>query len=180
MSLNKPSLFYGRRHGRSFFLALVLILLAPHFAFNQEPKESKPPATVEKEKDKPGDPYRTIPYDPQNKRDPFKSLIAKKSAPDAPVDPILGKKVPGIRGMPIQEVKLIGLAKGINGEKIAILFGTDQKAHFLYRNDRLLDGYIKDITADSVTFVREVKYLSGNVKREELKVLLYPPVASNN
>ena len=108
-------------------------------------------------------------------RDPFKSLEPK--APKGPdiIEAGPEKRPAGIRGMQISDVKLIGLAKGLSGERIVIVNGTDQKAHFLKAGDRLWDGFLKSIEETAVLFVRETKFSSG-VRRQDVKMHLYPPI----
>lgn len=117
--------------------------------------------------------YRTLEYNSLNKRDPFKNLLKKKETrvlepPGRETRPI------GIRGMLIAEVKLTGIASGVNGENLAVLYGPDRKAHFAYEGDRLYDGYVKSITPEGVRFIKESKFSSGEVRRREIVVPLYP------
>jgi Tfp pilus assembly protein PilP len=92
------------------------------------------------------DTYR---YDPQGRRDPFRSLIGPAPKLDA------GQRPPGIAGFLIDEMKLQGIFKTGQG-LTAMINGPDNKGHLLHVGDKVLDGEVIRITAASVVFRQEV------------------------
>lgn len=92
------------------------------------------------------DAYR---YDPQGRRDPFRSLIG----PSPKLEP--GQRPPGVPGFLIDEMKLQGIVKTRQGFT-AMVNGPDNKGHLLRVGDKVLDGEVIRITASSVVFRQEV------------------------
>lgn len=92
------------------------------------------------------DSYR---YDPQGRRDPFRSLIG----PSPKLDP--GQRPPGVPGFLIDEMKLQGIFKTRQG-LTAMINGPDNKGHLLRVGDKVLDGEVIRITPTSVVFRQEV------------------------
>jgi type IV pilus assembly protein PilP len=92
------------------------------------------------------DTYR---YDPQGRRDPFRSLIG----PAPKLEP--GQRPPGVAGFLIDEMKLQGILKTRHG-LTAMINGPDNKGHHLRVGDKVLDGEVIRITATSVVFRQEV------------------------
>ena len=91
------------------------------------------------------DTYR---YDPQARRDPFRSLIG-------PAPKLEGDRPPGVAGMMIDEMKLQGVVKTRQG-LTAMVQGADNKGYLLRVGDKVLDGEVIRITTTSVVFRQEV------------------------
>lgn len=93
------------------------------------------------------DAYR---YDPQGRRDPFRSLIgpAKQNVErgDAP---------PGVPGFLIDELDLQGIVRTSRGY-VATVKGPDNLGYTLRAGDTLYDGEVLRVTADAVYFRQEV------------------------
>jgi Tfp pilus assembly protein PilP len=92
------------------------------------------------------DTYR---YDPQGRRDPFRSLIG----PTPKLEP--GQRPAGVPGFLIDELKLQGIFKTRQG-LTAMVNGPDNKGHLLRTGDKVLDGEVLRITATAVVFRQEV------------------------
>lgn len=92
------------------------------------------------------DTYR---YDPQGRRDPFRSLIG----PATPIDD--DSRPPGVQGFLIDEMKLQGIFRTKAG-LTAMISGPDNKGHLLRVGDKVLDGEVIRITATSLAFRQEV------------------------
>jgi len=92
------------------------------------------------------DTYR---YDPQGRRDPFRSLIGPKPA----LEP--GQRPAGVPGFLIDEMKLQGVVKTRQG-LVAMVNGPDNKGYLLHVGDKVLDGEVIRITQTSVVFRQEV------------------------
>ena len=92
------------------------------------------------------DTYR---YDPQGRRDPFRSLIG----PAPKLEP--GQRPPGVAGFLIDEMKLQGILKTRHG-LTGMINGPDNKGHLLRVGDKVLDGEVIRITSTAVVFRQEV------------------------
>lgn len=93
------------------------------------------------------DTYR---YDPQGRRDPFKSLVGPASQrvrrEDAP---------PGPPGFMIDEIDLQGVL-GRAGGYVAIIKGPDNIGYNLQVGDKVFDGEVIRITPQSIVFRQDV------------------------
>lgn len=92
------------------------------------------------------DTYR---YDPQGRRDPFRSLIG----PTPQLEP--GQRPPGVPGFLIDEMKLQGIFQTRQG-LTAMVNGPDNKGYTVRAGQKVLDGEIIRITANAVVFRQEV------------------------
>jgi Tfp pilus assembly protein PilP len=92
------------------------------------------------------DTYR---YDPQGRRDPFRSLIG----PSPKLEP--GQRPPGVPGFLIDEMKLQGIFRTRQG-LTAMINGPDNKGHLIRVGDKVMDGEVIRITPSSVVFRQEV------------------------
>jgi Tfp pilus assembly protein PilP len=92
------------------------------------------------------DTYR---YDPQGRRDPFRSLIG----PTPKLEP--GQRPPGVPGFLIDEMKLQGIFKTPQG-MTAMINGPDNKGYLIRVGDKVLDGEVIRIAPSSVVFRQEV------------------------
>ena len=92
------------------------------------------------------DTYR---YDPQGRRDPFRSLIG----PTPKLEP--GQRPAGLPGFLIDEMKLQGIFKTRAG-LTAMINGPDNKGYTIKVGDKVLDGEVVRITPTSVVFRQEV------------------------
>ena len=92
------------------------------------------------------DTYR---YDPQGRRDPFRSLIG----PTPKLEP--GQRPAGVPGFLIDELKLQGIFKTRQG-LTAMINGPDNKGYLIKVGEKVLDGEIIRITPTSVVFRQEV------------------------
>lgn len=92
------------------------------------------------------DTYR---YDPQGRRDPFRSLIG----PTPQLEP--GQRPPGVPGFLIDEMKLQGIFKTRAG-LTAMVSGPDNKGYTIKVGDKVFDGEVVRITPTSVVFRQEV------------------------
>jgi hypothetical protein len=117
----------------------------------------------------------TLHYHSGNRRDPFLNpiLTSKRAVSDPNAEAPRGPRPPGIAGMFIGQVRLMGIA--FNENTTAVFEGTDKRAYFLQEKDKLYDGYIKKIAVDSVVLIRETKLMSGKVVTQEVVKRLRTP-----
>ena len=103
-------------------------------------------------------------YDPQGRRDPFRSLIG----PAPKLEP--GQRPPGVAGFLIDEMKLQGILKTRHG-LTAMINGPDNKGHLLRVGDKVLDGEVIRITATGIVFRQEVNDPTRIERRLEKRYL---------
>ena len=141
----------------SFVVSLAIVIAAVATVIAQTPATTPPPAdtsgtsvqqTLEEILEEPamGETYR---YDPQGRRDPFRSLIG----PAVRVD--TGSRPPGVPGMMIDEMKLQGIVRTKQG-LVAMISGPDNKGYMIRVGDKTFDGEVIRITAASVVIRQEV------------------------
>ena len=107
-------------------------------------------------------------YNPEGRRDPFVSLVRRGA--EVPGSPD-GPRPAGVAGLAVAEVSLRGTMKGRDGF-VAMLQGADNKTYLVRPGDRLLDGTIRSIAADSLVILQRVNDpLSLEAEREVRKVL---------
>lgn len=88
-------------------------------------------------------------YDAANRRDPFRSLLAK------PLKEDLGERPPGLRGMGIEEIKLQGVLRLPDGY-VAMIQGTDNLSYMIRAGMALWDGTVDRVEPGKVTFKLQV------------------------
>jgi hypothetical protein len=111
--------------------------------------------------------YRDARYEPSNRRDPFLNPLLFKKKEDVDEEVQRGNPPPGIAGMKINDVELLGFSLSPEG-KIAVFRGTDKRVYFLHEGDRMFDGFVKVINLDSVQLIRETKMRSGKVLTQDV------------
>ncbi|HEX2121439.1 MAG TPA: pilus assembly protein PilP [Thermoanaerobaculia bacterium] len=144
-----------------FTLSLILVVAAVASVVAQSPSTSTTTTgttatgtasdvqkTLEEILEEPAttDTYR---YDPQGRRDPFRSLVG----PAPKLEP--GQRPPGVPGFMIDEMKLQGVFKTRQG-LAAMIRGPDNKGYLIRAGDKVLDGEVIRVTATSVVFRQEV------------------------
>lgn len=110
------------------------------------------------------DTYR---YDPQGRRDPFRSLIG-------PAPPIEKDRPQGTAGFLIDEMKFQGVFRTRHG-LTALISGPDNKGYLLRVGDKVLDGEVIRITPTSVVFRQEVNDPTRIERYREVVKDLAPP-----
>ncbi len=150
--------------------ASVLALPGPGLSESAPQKQAPGPRqTVE------ASPDGGIHYDASNLRDPFLNpLRLKKVAEDLNEELGRGAPPPGISGMYIAEVALLGVSSREAG-RTAVFRGPDKRAYFLQPGDKLFDGYLKDIGPDFVLLIRETRLKSGKVLTQDVQKRLRTP-----
>ena len=90
-------------------------------------------------------------YHPEGRRDPFVSLLRR--AADVQRGPVSARPG-GLSGLATAEVTLKGVLQGREGY-LGILLGADSKSYIVRAGDRLLDGTVRTIAADSLVIVQQ-------------------------
>jgi hypothetical protein len=91
-------------------------------------------------------------YDPGNRRDPFKSLLA---APDR--REFRGPRPEGIPGLLIDEIDLTGIFRNSKGYVAQVKAANQGKSYLLRQGDQLYDGDVVSITLNEVVFKQIVQ-----------------------
>ena len=119
--------------------------------------------------------YSSATYQSDGRRDPFldPTLSTKKDENPDEEEP-KGTPPPGISGMLIAQVKLLGTSFGDDGP-IAVFQGPDKRAYFLQEKDRLFDGFVRQVGSDFVLLVRETRLKSGKVVTQDVTKQLRTP-----
>jgi Tfp pilus assembly protein PilP len=106
-------------------------------------------------------------YRPEGRRDPFVSLVNRGT------DREKGQRPPeGLRGIFASDLILKGILAS-RGSYLAIVQGPDAKRPYIaHTNDRLADGVIRGITADSLLILQEVNDPLSLTKQREIRKTL--------
>jgi hypothetical protein len=91
-------------------------------------------------------------YDPGNRRDPFKSLLA---APDRPE--LRGPRPEGIPGLLIDDIALTGIFRTPKGFVAQVKASNQNKSYLLKEGDQLYDGDVVSINRNEVVFKQIVQ-----------------------
>jgi Tfp pilus assembly protein PilP len=105
-------------------------------------------------------------YNPEGRRDPFVSLLLRGSDSRN-----TGTKIAGLGGLGTAEVSLRGTLAS-QGAFVGILQGVDAKNYIVRVGDKLSDGTIRSITADSMVILQQVNDPLSLEKQREVRKLL--------
>ncbi len=151
-----------------YFAIFIGILLSCSWATGQQPPTKKTAsAGTTSSVTGYGTGYRGARYEPRDVRDPFLNPLAGKKKDDPDTEIPKGTPPPGIAGMNIKDVELVGIST--NGDSRTALFrGADQRVYFLHAGDHFFDGYLKTVSIDAVQMVRATTLRSGKVLTQEI------------
>lgn len=110
-------------------------------------------------------------YNPDGRRDPFVSLLRR--GVDAGRSP--GKAADGVAGMLVNDLVLRGVLQ-IRGQFVALVQGPDNKTFHVRANDRVADGVIRAITADTIVLFQDVNDPLSPTRQREVRKSLRTPV----
>jgi hypothetical protein len=113
-------------------------------------------------------PQAQTPAPPEGRRDPFVSLLARGSDPTSAVS-----RPAGVAGLLINEVIVKGIVRD-RSAFIAMIQGADTKTFIVRTGDKLMDGTVKSITADTVVFSQDVNDPLSLVKEREVRKAVRP------
>jgi hypothetical protein len=118
--------------------------------------------------------FRGVRFEPGNRRDPFLNPLLLKKNEYVDEEAPRGTPPPGIAGMYINQVELLGFSVSADG-KTAVFKGIDKRVYFLREGDHLFDGYLKSITLEFAQLIRETKLTSGKVVTQDITRRLRTP-----
>jgi Tfp pilus assembly protein PilP len=154
--------------------AVMLALAAPALAqAKKTPKKGDPPAAETpappaKKVDLPVPPPN-FEYAPQGRRDPFINLV-NRGNDGAKTDPS-AKRAEGVPGMLVGEFSVRGILF-TRGVYVAMVSGADGKVYTVRAGDKLADGIIRTITANTVVILQEVNDPLSLEKQREVRKFL--------
>lgn len=91
-------------------------------------------------------------YDPGNRRDPFKSLLATPDRPE-----FRGPRPEGVPGLMIDEIDLTGIFRTSKGFVAQVVAANEKKSYLLKEGDQLYDGDVVSINRGEVVFKQIVQ-----------------------
>ena len=150
---------------RALACACALMLSVPVFARQQAPAKGAPAPSAAPAAGTPAPPAPAPPYsyEPQGRRDPFVSLLARGTDQRA-----ASTRPAGLPGLLISEVAVKGVVKDRSGF-IAMILGPGTKTFIVHVGEKLMDGTVKAITPDSVVFSQDVNDPLSLVKQKEVR-----------
>jgi len=145
-------------------LVLAFLLVAVAASGQDKPRQAKPaaPPTAQAPADSAPPAYA---YNPENRRDPFVSLLRRGRDTIRRPD---GKPLAGLGSLMINEIALKGVLQS-RGEHVALVQGVDNKTYLVRVGDRLLDGYVRAITADTLILMQDVNDPLSVTKQREVR-----------
>lgn len=91
-------------------------------------------------------------YDPGNRRDPFKSLLAASEVAE-----FRGPRPDGVPGLLIDEIRITGIIRTPQGYVAQAQSAEQEKAYLLREGDQLYDGDVVRITPNEMVFKQIVQ-----------------------
>lgn len=157
-------------HSARWVLAIALLALAADASAQAGKKKADPPpAPPAKKVDLPVPPPN-FEYRPEGRRDPFVSLINRGN--DGKSDgAATAKRAAGVPGLMTGELTVRGILQ-TRGAWIAMVSGPDGKVYTIRAGDKLADGVVRAITANSVVILQEVNDPLSLEKQREVRKLL--------
>jgi Tfp pilus assembly protein PilP len=155
---------------RAFILIIVVCasLLARADAAAQAPTApAAPPATPQQPP--PPTPPADYSYTPENRRDPFVSLVNRGS--DGRVTGQSGTRPEGLAGIGVEEVVVRGIVQS-RGGWIAMIASPAGRTYTIRAGDRLLDGNVRTINGQAVVLMQEVNDPLSLEKQREVRKFL--------
>jgi type IV pilus assembly protein PilP len=104
-------------------------------------------------------------YNPEGRRDPFVSLLRRGS------DSSTTKRAAGLGGLGTAEISLRGVVVS-QGAFVGIVQGVDAKTYIVRSGDKLADGSIRTINADSMVILQQVNDPLSLEKVHEVRKVL--------
>jgi Tfp pilus assembly protein PilP len=110
-------------------------------------------------------------YSAQGRRDPFVSLLARGDDGKSKNGEAVKKRAEGVPGIMTGELFVRGIMQ-TRGGFIAMVAGADKKIYTVRNGDKLADGVIRQITANSIVILQEVNDPLSLEKQREVRKFL--------
>jgi Tfp pilus assembly protein PilP len=155
---------------RTYFV-LPLVLFAHTVSGTQGPSPSaNQPPSPSASAGQPGQAPLDSPaytYDPQGRRDPFISLSQRGGGTNRSA----GAGVAGVSGLEVSDMALRGTMQSRTGY-VALVEAADRKTYIVKAGDKLLDGTVRTITADTMVILQQVNDPLSLEKQREVRKML--------
>ena len=145
---------------------MLALMAAAALAQSQAPVRTVPAAPAVSTPQAP--PYS---YNPDGRRDPFVSLLRRGTDTGRSQ----GRPTEGVAGMLVNELVLKGIMQS-RPNFVALVQGPDNKTYVVRVNDRLADGSVRAITADTMVLMQDVNDPLSATKQREVRKTLRAPV----
>ena len=160
---------------RVVLVTTVLAVAAPVWAQQpakkgEKPAPAAPAAPPAKKVDLPTPPPN-FEYAAQGRRDPFISLVARGDDGTSDKGEATKKRAEGVPGIMTGELFVRGIVQ-TRGAWVAMVSGADKKVYTVRVGDKLADGVIRQITANSVVILQEVNDPLSLEKQREVRKFL--------
>lgn len=108
-------------------------------------------------------------YTPEGRRDPFVPAIGRRIGP--PVARLNTQRPAGLAGVLVAEIVVRGLLES-QGAWVAMVGAPDGRNYTLRAGDRVMDGTVREITADAVIFLQAANDQVPLAKQREVRKYL--------
>jgi Tfp pilus assembly protein PilP len=158
---------------RAALLGAAVAIATPALAqAAKKGQPAQPPVTAQpvKKVDLPTPPP-DFEYTPEGRRDPFVSLVARGDDGKNSGGETTKQRAEGVPGLLVGELFVRGILQ-TRGSWIAMVSGADKKVYTVRSGDKLADGVIRQITANSVVILQEVNDPLSVEKQREVRKFL--------
>ncbi len=150
-------------------LAMLVVLATAAASAQEKPAAQTAPPAPPAAAPQPSAAAPAFVYNPEGRRDPFVSLVRR--AAEARSRQNQQPSAGGVSGFLVSELTLKGVMVS-RGERVALVTGPDAKSYLIRVNDRLLDGTVRAITADSLVCLQDVNDPLSLTKQREVRMSL--------
>ncbi|HYE86492.1 MAG TPA: pilus assembly protein PilP [Vicinamibacterales bacterium] len=150
-------------------IAIGLLAIGGWAHAQQPAQKANPPAAAPTPKVDLPSPPPNFEYTVDGRRDPFVSLINRGD--DGRSGGAAVRRADGVPGMLTNELTVRGIVQ-TRGGWVAMVSGPDGKVYTVRAGDKLADGVIRTVTANSVVILQEVNDPLSLEKQREVRKLL--------
>ena len=150
----------------TILLFLVVITGGVASAAAQAPSPQAPVTPGAAPAEAPPTPPANFEYQPEGRRDPFLSLVNRGT--DARSGAPAGTRPEGLAGVAVEEVAVRGILKS-RGGWVAMIAAPSGRSYTIKPGDRLMDGVVRAINAQSVILMQEVNDPLSLEKQREVR-----------
>ena len=159
------------RFTRVALLVAAVSVAAPALAQQPAKKGEAAPAQPPAKKVDLPTPPPNFEYRPEGRRDPFVNLVDRGDDGKRDTGAATAKRAEGVPGMLTSELTVRGIVQ-TRGSWVAMIAGADKKIYTVRVGDKLADGVIRTITANSVVILQEVNDPLSLEKQREVRKFL--------
>lgn len=147
-----------------FLLALIVSVAWAQPASAQSGQAAQPPGPPSPAASGPTPPANFA-YEPDGRRDPFVSLVRRGTDPRGDAR---APRPEGLPGLGVDEVAVRGILES-RGGYVAMIAAPSGRTYTVRPGDRLMDGSVRAISAQTVVFTQEVSDPLSLKKQREVR-----------